>query len=164
MPRDRCGSGGNHGDILAGTVARPDVTEKPGLTPTKQVSAGGARPKSPRPVAAPVGLFRFLLAAIGLLVLVLVVVGAVLYASDYAVEANVKDKQCRSALGGNFVVIQTKALAIDYTVTDIPDYQCGLVNAGNYVKYHLRSERTSIYASEGGTCIYDSVGGIGGCP
>jgi len=122
------------------------------------------RPKTKRAVAMRVNPLRIVVAAVLLAVLVLAAVGIVLYANDFAVEAQVKDKQCRSALGGNFVTVQTKLLAIDYTLTGIPDYQCGLVNSGNYVQYHLRSERTSIYASEGGACIYDSVGGIAGCP
>lgn len=109
-------------------------------------------------------LFRILVAAIVLAVLVVAAIGVLLYANDFAVEASVKDKQCRSIVGGNFVTVQTKLFAMDYTLTGIPDHQCSLVNSGNYVKYHLRTERTSIYASEGGTCIYDSAGGIGGCP
>jgi len=103
-----------------------------------------------------------LLSIVTVVGLLLAVVG-IAYATDYAVEATVEDKQCGGVLGGNAVTIQTKLFGIVHTVTGLPQQQCLAVNAGNFVQYHLRSGRTSIYHSEGGACIFDSEGGVGGC-
>lgn len=105
-----------------------------------------------------------LLAIVTVVALLLGILGLA-YAADYTVEATVTDKRCFGAFSGtpNSVTVQTKILAIEYTLTDLPDHQCALVNEGNYVQYRLRSSRTSIYEYEGGSCIYDSVGGVGGC-
>jgi hypothetical protein len=106
---------------------------------------------------------RLIGAAIAVVVLLLVV-GGVAYASDYAVEATVVSKDCSGALRGNgSVTVQAKLLPIEYTATGLGAPECSAVNTGNFVKYHLRSERVSLYQSEGGRCIYDTEHGVGGC-
>ena len=105
--------------------------------------------------------FRIVILAIVGLVVVLAAIGAIAYASDFAVEATVKER-C-SPLNGYAVPIQTRLFAIGYTVTGIPPHECTLVGPGNFVKYHLRSSRTSLYEREGGVCIFDSENGVGGC-
>lgn len=101
----------------------------------------------------------------GLLVL-LVVAGVSLYASDYAVEATVVEKSCisRTALnpgqaGG--VTVETKLFGIRYTVEDVDATTCTAIQPGNYVLFRIRSQQTTLYESEGGDCIYDSVTGAG---
>ncbi len=106
-----------------------------------------------------------------LIVLVLGVVGVfgawvgALYAADAPVQAVVTGKQCGSipTQQSSQVAVQTKwpVPGIDHTVTEFPNDKCHLVNKDNFVEYHMRSGRTTLYQREGGTCIYDSVKGIG---
>lgn len=104
---------------------------------------------------------------LGLVVLVALLAAAagVAYAADMPVEATVvrKSEPCQ-VFGGNSVTVQTKLLGIEHTVTGLPREQCLAVNTGNFVKYHIRSGRTSLWVREGGQCVYDSVDGVGGCP
>jgi hypothetical protein len=105
---------------------------------------------------------------LGLIVALGAVVGIV-YATDYGVQATVRSTQCGtpgflgSGAGTGAVTIQTKIAGLRHTQA-VPNDQCLLISPGNFVVYHIRSGRTSLYKSEGGTCIYDSVGGAGGCP
>jgi hypothetical protein len=99
------------------------------------------------------------------LVVLVVSVAGLLYASDFAVEATVVDKDCGPLLGDNGqVTVRTKLFGIEHTMGGLPASQCSLVQQDNFVEYRIRSGRTSLYESEGGRCIYDSVDGIGGCP
>lgn len=94
---------------------------------------------------------------IGLVVLLVVGAGAFgvfAYATDYGVEATVSKKECSSVPPK--VTVTTKALSIVHTV-DVTDQQCFVIKQGNFVKYHIRSERTIVYEKEGGRCVYDSV-------
>jgi len=109
---------------------------------------------------------------LGLIVALGAVVGIV-YATDYGVQATVVGKDCGSSGGssgggifpvsGPSVTVKTKMAGLRHTQS-LPAEQCGIVQVGNFVIYHIRSGRTSLYQSEGGTCIYDSVGGVNGCP
>ncbi|MCA1819797.1 MAG: hypothetical protein ABR562_06785 [Thermoplasmatota archaeon] len=108
--------------------------------------------------------FRLVVLAVVTVVGLLLAAAAIAYFADYAVEAKVTEKQCRgSVLGGNSVTVQTKLFGVSYTLSGLPDHECQLVNSGNFVTYHLRSSRTSLYQSEGGPCIYDSENGVAGC-
>ncbi|MHB8634190.1 MAG: hypothetical protein ACYDBQ_09530 [Thermoplasmatota archaeon] len=106
-------------------------------------------------------------------VAVVVALAGTAYASDYPVQATVTAKACASGSGfGVFsspagpgsVTVTTKLFGIQYTVHDLPATQCDAVQVNNFVVYHIRTQRTSLYDREGGSCIYDSVGGVGGCP
>jgi hypothetical protein len=109
-------------------------------------------------------LLRRILLGLAGVVLLLAAVAAIAYASDAAVGARVtgKTEPCRP-FGGNEVTVQA-LFGITATVTGVPYTECLAVNAGNHVVYHIRSGRTSLYTEEGGRCIYDSEGGVGGCP
>lgn len=107
--------------------------------------------------------------ALGLLV-ALVAGGAIVYATDYGLEAEVVAKDCGATTpGGAFplaapsVTVKTKLGGLRHT-QGLPAQQCAVVQVGNFVVYHIRSGRTSLYESEGGACIYDSEGGVRGCP
>ena len=111
------------------------------------------------------------------LVVALVAVGGIVYLTDYGVEATVVSKDCGATGGSNggglpfalrgasgpTVTVKTKVGGLRHT-QDLPAQQCAAVPIGGFVVYHIRSGRTSLYQSEGGACIYDSRGGIGGCP
>jgi hypothetical protein len=110
--------------------------------------------------------------ALGLLVAV-VAGGAILYATDYGLEADVVGKDCSGTgggapgsplpLGSPSVTVKTKLGGLRHTQS-LPAQQCAVVQVGNFVVYHVRSARTSVYQAEGGSCIYDSTGGPAGCP
>jgi hypothetical protein len=84
------------------------------------------------------------------------------YASDYGLEARVVDKRC-AIFGPSSVSVETKLLGIGHTAP-VPYETCAVLGAGNFIVYHVRSGRTSLYESEGGACLYDTVGGPRGCP
>jgi hypothetical protein len=89
--------------------------------------------------------------------------GAYLYATDYALKADVQDTLCLGPLAPdeqNAVSVKTRAIGLDHDVKGIPDQECQLVSKGNYVEYHLRTKHTTLYEREGGDCIYDSLSGI----
>jgi hypothetical protein len=106
-------------------------------------------------------------ALVGLIVLIVVGVVAavgitvgVMYANDYGLEATVKDKECLPTASS--VEVETKLFGIDHRVKDVPQDACGILQPGNFVRYHIRSQHTIIYEKEGGDCIYDSVKGFCG--
>ena len=96
-------------------------------------------------------------------VAILVVVGAVgavayAYASDYVMQADVKDKEC--GLGSlNVVSVHTRTFGIDHDVVGVPQDECSFIQVGDEVRYHIRSKQTTIYRD--GECVYDSVSGPG---
>lgn len=112
-------------------------------------------------------------------VVALVAFAAILYATDYGLQATVVSKDCVGGAGsspsggplplgyapadGPSVTVKTKIGGLRHTQS-LPSDQCTAVPVGGFVVYHIRSGRTSLYQSEGGACIYDSVGGVGGCP
>jgi hypothetical protein len=89
--------------------------------------------------------------------------GAYLYATDYALKADVQDTLCLGPAapdGQNTVSVKTRVLGLDHDVAGIPDQQCPLISKGNYVEYHVRTKHTTLYEREGGDCIYDSLTGL----
>lgn len=100
-------------------------------------------------------LFGWILAGTVVIVVGLAATGAILYATDYKVDASVQETNCGLAQ----VKVHTKQFGLHHTVTDIPLQQCLLLNPGNFVEYRIRTQRTTLYASEGGDCIYDSLTG-----
>jgi hypothetical protein len=106
------------------------------------------------------------------LVVALAAFAGIVYATDYGLEATVVGKDCGATGGGGgtpfplaapSVTVKTKVGGLRHT-QGLPAQQCAVVQVGNFVIYHIRSGRTSLYQSEGGSCIYDSVGGVNGCP
>lgn len=89
-----------------------------------------------------------------LLVVVVVVLAVGAYAVDYGVEATVTDTNCGASPPS--VEVRTKLLGTAHQVPVSPN-QCLAIQRGNFVVYHVRSERATIYEREGGRCIYDSV-------
>ena len=101
------------------------------------------------------GLVGIVLGIVGGLLGLAVIGGAVLYASDYRIDATVQQTHCERGE----VEVKTKTLGIDHTVSGVPSQQCGALEAGNFVEYRVKSKRTTIFDAEGGQCIYDSVTG-----
>lgn len=83
--------------------------------------------------------------------------GAVLYATDYALTADVQDKQCGASL--NVISVKTRFLGIDHDVVGVPQHECGIIQVGDEVQYHIRTKHTTVYRD--GECFYDSVTGPG---
>ena len=99
-----------------------------------------------------------ILATIALVALVGVVgTGAVLYATDFALRADVQDKQCGASL--NVISVKTRLFGIDHDVVGVPQQECGLIQVGDEVEYHIRTKHTTVYRD--GECFYDSVSGPG---
>ncbi len=119
------------------------------------------------------GLIAWIVVGVVGLVGALGATGGILYASDFGIDATVIDKQCAGLpggggffaepLAGNTITVKTKLFGIEHTLVDVPADQCALVQKDNFVRYRVKSERTSIWSSEGGSCIWDTVNGAGGC-
>lgn len=109
---------------------------------------------------AALGLVAWLLIGAGGLVGATAVTGGILYASDFAVEATIVDKECSlsnlASAQERFVAVKTKLFAIDHKLADVPLDQCNIIQVGNFVEYHIRSGHTRVYDSEGGKCLFDS--------
>lgn len=112
-----------------------------------------------------------LVLSVGILGLALLAFAGILYVVDYGVQATVVAKQCSTGTAGIFgspagpgtITVQAKLVPLKYTMKNVPAQQCNSVQVDNFVIYHVRSERTSLYQADGGSCIYDSVHGVGGC-
>lgn len=95
---------------------------------------------------------------LALLILVLVVAtGVFLYATDYAVEATVTGKDCQAQPAT--VTVETRLGGLTEVVPVTPT-ECLVIQRGNFVEYHIRSERTVIYERDpslGGRCVYDTM-------
>ena len=109
------------------------------------------------------GLITWIITGAVALVVVVAGIGVGFYVSDYGMEATVIDKQCGSSgTGGSLlqvswsITVKTKAFGIEHTLEDVPPEQCGLINKGNFVRYHLQSQRTIVWQAEGKSCIYDT--------
>lgn len=115
------------------------------------------------------GIVGSLISGIVSIALVGATVVGVAWYFDYGIQANVVDHHCNAPVGfaadsgTSVVTIKTKLLNIQHDVTGLDNSQCLQIQDGNFIIYHLKSGRTSIYQSENGPCIYDSVGGAGGC-
>ena len=86
-----------------------------------------------------------------------------LYATDYVLKADVQDTLCLGPLqpdDANVVSIKTRVLGLHHDVSGLPDQQCNLLSKGNFVQYHIRTRHTTLYETEGGRCIYDSLTGV----
>lgn len=102
------------------------------------------------------GIVGKLLGLVLLIVVLLLATGIFLYVTDYAVEAHVVDKTCQ---GRPSVTVETRLGALTETVP-VTTTECFVIQLGNYVHYHVRSERTVIYEKDpatGGRCVYDTA-------
>ena len=99
-------------------------------------------------------LLHKILLGLGCLVGALVVVAGVAYAADAPLDATITEKNCAASTAT--VSIVTDLLGIRHTL-DMAHDQCGAIQEGNFVRYHVRSGHTIIYASEGGSCMFDSA-------
>ncbi|MGB1698202.1 MAG: hypothetical protein ACPHK8_07360 [Thermoplasmatota archaeon] len=97
-------------------------------------------------------------AILGSLIFVGAAVIGGLFIFDAPVGGTVEDKDCIN----NLVDVKTDFFGLTSSA-EVGAAQCASIQAGNYVKYYLRSERTSIFESKGGACIYDTENGPGGC-
>lgn len=101
------------------------------------------------------GLIGLLSSIATVLVLGVVGTGGYLYMTDYALEATVQGTNCTAGE----VEVKTKMFGLEHTVPDVPAQQCAVLAPGNFVEYRVKSERTTLFESEGGACIYDSKTG-----
>ena len=83
-------------------------------------------------------------------------VGGYLYATDYALKADVTGTDCTLE---NIVSVRTRTFGIDHDVRGVPEDQCNLLHPGDYVEYHVRTKHTILYR-DGAVC-YDSDTGPG---
>jgi hypothetical protein len=101
-------------------------------------------------------------------VLLVGVAGGVAYAMDMGIDADVTNTQCNAGSSGGFfggasdpmtstVTVKTRILGIGYTVTGMGYTECQAVHTGYFVRFHIRSQRTSVWDAADGNCIYDSV-------
>lgn len=146
------------GDVPAGTpepghepaVSSGAAPEDEGLEST-QTSLGfdeAVEARRPRRV------WRWVVSTVFVLLFLVAVAGAALWASDYAVTADVEQTRCDISQ----VVVRTRQFGLEHTVQDVPLTQCLLLEPGDYVQYRIRTQRTTLYDATG-DCVYDSVTG-----
>ena len=99
------------------------------------------------------GLLGLVASVVGLLVAGVGGTVGYLYATDARVDATVTDKDCVL----DVIAVKTKAFSLDHKVHDVPAQECAVIQVGNFVQYHIRSAHTTVYSSEGGVCLYDSI-------
>lgn len=67
-------------------------------------------------------------------------------------------------VGANSTVTIRTFFGIEQTIEGFDDMQCWFLrdgDDGNFIVYHIRTERALFYEREGGTCIFDSLFGLG---
>jgi len=101
-------------------------------------------------------LLGILGAIVGLLVAGTVGTAGYLYASDYGLQADVEHRDCAVPV----VTIKTHAFGIHHDILGLTLDQCGVLNPGDHVTYHVRTKHTTIYGPDG-RCQYDSETGFG---
>ncbi|HEX9817079.1 MAG TPA: hypothetical protein VGB18_08870 [Candidatus Thermoplasmatota archaeon] len=102
------------------------------------------------------GIVGKILGLVLLIVVLLVATGVFLYATDYPVEAQVTGKNCNGT--ATTVTVETRIGGFTETVP-VSRTECFVIQTGNFVHYHIRSERTVIYEKDpafGGRCVYDT--------
>jgi hypothetical protein len=99
------------------------------------------------------GIVGKIVAILLLLVILLIVWGIYLYASDYRVKATVTETDCNMA--ASTVTVKTKTGGFS-DIVQVTRTECAVIDVGNFVEYHIRSGRTVIYEKENGPCVYDT--------
>lgn len=106
------------------------------------------------------GIVGKILGLVLLILVLLVATGVFLYASDYAVAAEVREKDCEGI--EPTVTVETKIGGLT-EVVPVTSTECFVIQRGHFVQYHIRSERTIIYEKDpslGGRCVYDTASTI----
>jgi hypothetical protein len=98
--------------------------------------------------------WKRILLIVGIVLGVVIVAAGVAYAADAPLEATVEDKNCVSTQPT--VSIVTALFGIHHTLEMTHD-KCNAIQEGNFVRYHLRSGHTIIFAAKDGLCIFDSI-------
>lgn len=99
-------------------------------------------------------VWRWVVSALFALLFLVAVAGAALWATDYAIQADVEAKRCDLSQ----VTVRARQIGIEHTVEDVPLAQCLLVEPGDFVEYRIRTQRTTLYDATG-ACVYDSATG-----
>jgi hypothetical protein len=146
-PPRTSGPGGDEPPVPGDVASTP---EGEGLEST-QTSLGFDEAVQARP---PRRVWRWVVSTLFVLLFLVAVAGAALWATDYKVTADVEDKRCDALQ----VTVRTRQLGIEHTVQDVPLAQCLLLEPGDYVEYRIRTQRTTLYDATG-DCVYDSVTG-----
>lgn len=102
------------------------------------------------------GIVGKILGLVLLILVLMVATGVFLYATDYAVEAEVIGKNCQGR--PTTVTVETRIGGLT-EIVPVTSTECLVIQRGNYVQYHIRTERTVIYEKDpalGGRCVYDT--------
>ena len=102
------------------------------------------------------GIIGGVLKVVGLLILAVVGIAAFLYFTDYAAEAEIKEKG--SDADGNYVVIRPKLIPRDFTQR-IDSQAASFVCEGYQVTYRVQSGHYQVL-DEQGRQVYDSNEGL----
>jgi hypothetical protein len=166
-------------DMAGVPAAMPPKTPEPANGDDPAMRAGELAPAAPMPPEAldpsdpdpestevalgfdeavasrrPRRVWRWIVTTLFVLLFLVAVAGAALWATDYEVTADVEDTRCD--LGE--VTVRTRQLGVRHTVQEVPPTQCLLVEPGDFVQYRIRSQRTTLYDATG-DCVYDSATG-----
>jgi len=87
---------------------------------------------------------------VGVVVLALLLIGVLLYATDYGVEATVTDKGHDT----EYYFIASTKLGGFPVKHPLPVDQWNAVNKGNFIVYHIASGHYELYQREGGPMLY----------
>lgn len=99
-------------------------------------------------------VWRWVVSTLFVLLFLVAVAGAALWASDYAVTADIEQTRCDVSQ----VLVRTRQFGLEHTVEDVPITQCLLLEPGDFVEFRIRTQRTTLYDADG-QCVYDSVSG-----
>lgn len=89
----------------------------------------------------------------GALILLAAGLSAYLYLTDYGVEATVTEKGQDEE--SRYIELTTRLGGLSLR-HDVPPEQWTTIQAGNFVVYHINTQRVLVYTSENGSLIYDS--------
>jgi len=89
-----------------------------------------------------------------IVVVVVVALGGFLFATDYGLAATITKKDCSS--NPPTITAKTNSFGIVHTMP-VSGQQCGIIQPGNYVIYHIRSQHTTVYDRQGGRCMFDTT-------
>ncbi|HWG90849.1 MAG TPA: hypothetical protein VNZ52_08395 [Candidatus Thermoplasmatota archaeon] len=104
------------------------------------------------------GLFKWILIGLGLVVLLTAGTGAYLYFSDYAAEATVTEKGTDDS-GQRYVIVTPKLYPYPVKVS-VSSQEYEVICKDYFVLYRIQSGHTQVYSREGGSLIYETGRGI----
>lgn len=103
------------------------------------------------------GLLGIIGKVVGVVLLLLVGIGAYLYFTDYEAKATVTDTTREG--NQNYAVITPKILPTWHYRASIPDDAAAFVCKGYQVHFRLQSHAVKVYDETGTTLVYDSTTG-----